>query len=106
MSFEEMKIFQSNDKGFGIYGLAYFPLTNKIIATNGDNLLTEFVFQVPKTMLNKGLFLASSRNISYFGGSKETNYGSRSIREISLETSNPFIKFPNSEITNKQKFDR
>jgi hypothetical protein len=106
MNFEEMRIFQSNEKGMGIYSLAYFPIANKIIATNGDNLLTEFVFQVPKTILNKGLFLASSRNISYLPGSKESNYESRSIRDISLEGSNPFIKFANSENTNKNRFER
>jgi hypothetical protein len=105
-TFEEIKIFQSNDKGMGVYALAYFPIANKIIATNGDNLLTEFIFHVPKVALNKRLFMASSRNISNLLKSKENSFESKSIKNISLELSNPFMKFPNSESTKKNKFER
>lgn len=75
------KIFQSNDEGNGVYSLAYIPSLDKILATNNNDILTEFVFQTPKK--EKGKFVGSTKNISFFRNQKSLNYKSKSIRNIS-----------------------
>jgi hypothetical protein len=81
---DDLKVFQSNDNGLAVYSLAYFPSVEKILATNNDDFLTEFIFQIPKKGPNKSLFMASSKNIGIFKDQNSLNMKSKSIRNISL----------------------
>lgn len=80
--FEDPKLFQSNDEGKGVYSLVYLPAVDKILATNNNNILTEFVFQVPKK--EKGKFAGSSKNIPPLREPNLVGLKSKSIRNISV----------------------
>lgn len=103
LSKSEQKVFQSNEEGNGIYGLAYFPSTQKIIATNGHNLLTEFIFQKPKKQIDKEVFLASSKNISDILQMKDQKVHFKSIKNISLNNSLTLFQIIKTESTKKNK---
>lgn len=99
----EQVIFQSNEEGIGIYSLAYFPSLQKIIAANGHNLLTEFMFHKPKKANEKELMLSSNKNISDFLLFKDNKFNVKSYKHISLNSSLTFLKMLNSDSTKKNK---
>ena len=100
---EDMKVFQSNDLGVAVYSMAYFPSVEKILATNNGHLLTEFVFQIPKKAFNKGLFMASTKNISVLKDKAEKQLKSKSIRNISMFDNKKTFKVINTNSTTKNQ---
>lgn len=99
----DMKVFQSNEKGHAVYNMSYFPSVDKILATNNDNLLTEFSFQLPKSTIKKGLMMGSSKNIDFFSKDTPCQMKTRSIRDISLFENPNTMKLLNSRSNHKNK---
>ena len=103
LSLEDMKVFQSNESGSAVYNLAYFPSVDKILATNNDNLLTEFIFQIPKKPLKKALMMGSNKNLFSRNANTNNPIKTRSIRNISMFDNVKTFKAVNSGSTNKNK---
>lgn len=100
---EDMKIFQSNEEGLGVFSLTYFPSIEKILATNNLNTLTEFVFQIPRKGYGKAFYMPSSKNISMLKESKTYKMKSNSIRNISLFETPQTFKIIASSSTKKNQ---
>lgn len=108
MSFEEMKIFQSNEEGLGVYGLAYVPSVAKIFATNCNNLITEFKFVYPKKSVSKNALTVSSRYIPINKVSSIIIPHMKSIKNINIHQNKSYaiktmsnLKNTNSTFRNK-----